>query len=263
MAETLKPEINIPLTVGPLSYDTPRAYPPREHNGTQFGASWGYGTPAGTFYADEKCQAAIVASGVRIGKGAVFTILKKKASDGKSNIWEISGAGAAPVSSGSAPAARTDRITFADISFAYRECLFAASAHLNELASLKEGTTVDFSVIQAAAATMMIQCDRAACLPRAPKAPPNLDGEHTKVFLAWLAEYRARPDVTTLWPGGKGEWSAFIQKAANKESMKDVAELNDPAVYEQIKTAIMAETANRQAQAQEQPMESGEADIPF
>lgn len=264
MAETIKAEVNIPLTVGPLSYDTPKAYPPREHNGTQYGASWGYGTPSGVFYADEKCQAAIVAAGVA-RKGATFTVLKGKEADGKTNKWSVTGASGAPATNGQKAAGHArppSGLTFADISFAYRECLFAASAHLTELAGFApDGPKPTFADIQAGAATMLIQCSHNNAIPRAPKAPPNLDGEHTKAFLAWLAEYRARPDVSILWPGAKAEFSNFIAKTAEM-TMAQTCESNDANLYEKIKAAILVVTSDRAAEAT-QATEEGEADIPY
>jgi hypothetical protein len=219
-------------------------------------------------YANEKLHKALQAANV--AKGSVLTVTLGK--EGRSNVYTVTGGGSAAPSSNSRPnpAAPAPRpaggLTFADISFAYRECLFAASAHLVELASLHAGETprlVDFAVIQSAAATMMIQADRAGCLPRAPKAAPKLDGEHTKAFLSWLGEYRARPDVAALWTGGKNEIAAFIVGAASQPNMTAVAESNDPVMYEHVKTMILAETANRAEAAKGQPMEEGQAELPF
>lgn len=267
MADKLAPQINIPLEVGPLAYDTPKAYPPREYNGTQYGASWGYGTPAGTFYADEKCQAAIVASGVRIAKGASFTVLKGKEADGKTNKWTITGQGPGATTTNSPPQGQqraASGLTWADINFAARESLFAASADLSELAALKEGgPQPSFDNICAQAAVRFIQGAQAGCLPRSPKAKPNLDGEHTKEFLAWLSTYRVREDIAPLWPGAKDEFSKFIAKAASKANIVEVLESNDPVMFEHCRQAVLVETAQRDEAAKSAPAEDGQAEIPF
>ena len=254
---TLKAQDNIPLQVGPLKYDGPKECPAHD----QYGRSWMYGTENGdAFYADDKCHGIIQAAGVR--KGSTFTVTKGKESVGRTNKWTVTGAGAAPSNNGQPTAAprAAGSLTWADVCFAHREAMFSARADCDELASLKEdGPKPTFDSYLAAAAVRYIDAAKAGCLPRAPKAKPNLDGEHTKVFLAWLAEYRIRPDIVDLWPGGKNEWTLFIEKTAGK-AMVPLLESNDQAAYEQIKTLIIAETAYRASQ----PMESGEADdIPY
>lgn len=214
-------------------------------------------------YANRKLHDALQAA--HVSKGSTLTITLSK--EGRSNVYTVTGGSSAPQSNQRAPQAApraASGLTFADVSFAYRECLFAASAHLSELAGLAEGgPKPDFAVVQGAAATMMIQCDRAGCLPRAPKAAPKLDGEHTQVFLKWLGEYRGRPEIAELWPSGKAEIASFLVQASGKATMQEVAEANDPVMYETIKTLLLTETANRDDARKNQPMEEGQAEIPF
>lgn len=214
-------------------------------------------------YANEKLHKALQAAGV--SKGSTFTVTLSK--EGRSHVYSVTG-GTATSSNGrqatqAAPRAASG-ITFADVSFAYRECLFAARAHQDELASLTpDGPKPTFETYQAGAATMGIWCDKAGCTPRAPKAAPKLDGEHTKAFLSWLGEYRGRDEIAELWPSGKSEIASFLVQASGKATMQEVAEANDPVMYETIKTLLLAETANRAEARKSQPMEEGQAEIPF